>query len=215
MNTSSENKEKKLLLENLSLGFLPEVFYPSPSYEYERRWSCKSSWPSKLPSALLIHEKGKVKRAVSLRGLGSFPVLWSLLYAHRQWCDRRIRKMNPRRRTFSLSEFDLAADLLMLAGHAKLQLDDRFHETPLAFMLNVIEVRSCKLPEDLDSLLSSQERLIVVVDDSGVLVRTNALVDRLEEVLQWRYAPPIWSHSTEAQTWHPTMQLLTNLFSMP
>lgn len=203
------------LLRDLRAGFMPPITDKSPPYHFEFCWSRQTSWPSTLASALLIQVKGKDSRAVSLRGLGSFPVLWSLLYAHRQWCGIRIRKQNPRRRRFSLMEFDLASDLMVLAGQAKLKLDERYRNTPLGFMLNVIEVRPTHVPDDLEEALSTNDRLVVVIDDNGTLVQTNAMLDNMDEVLQWRYAPPIWSQSDQAKSWHPTMQLLTTLFLMP
>ena len=202
------------LLRDLSAGFLPSLPYRSPSYFYEIPWAQKTSWPSVLPTALLV-QKGKEQRAVLLQGLGSFPVLWSLLYAHRQWCVNRIRKLTPRRRRFSLQEFNLASDLMTLAGHAKLKLDERFSHTQLGFMLNPIEVVPTAVPTDLEEALETHDRLIVIVDDNGELVRTNAMLDNMDEVLQWRYAPPIWSQNVQAKSWHPTMQLLTTLFLMP
>ncbi len=144
-------------------------------------------------------------------GLGAFPVLWSIRYALEQRCwdlaPSRTRKIN-------FSKFDVQTEVLRMVGNAKLKVDARFMNSSLGFMTHPIAAQAVTVDRSIADKFP-EGVLVVVVDERGELLETNAECPRREEVLLWNFSQPGLRWDEMKGTWHVAMAVLTKIFRTP
>jgi len=186
-----------------------------PYYTIDKPWDNLRYWNNSLPKGILVfadsHKRVKKWRAVALDGLGAFPVLWSIRYALEQRCwdlaPSRTRKIN-------FSKFDVQTEVLRMVGNAKLKVDARFMNSSLGFMTHPIAAQAVTVDRSIADKFP-EGILVVVVDERGELLRTNAECLRREEVLLWNHGHPGFRPDVMSGTWHVAMAVLTKIFRTP
>ena len=184
-----------------------------PYYTIDKPWDNLRYWNNSLPKGILVfadsHKRVKKWRAVALDGLGAFPVLWSIRYALEQRCwdlaPSRTRKIN-------FSKFDVQTEVLRMVGNAKLKVDARFMNSSLGFMTHQIAAQAVLVDKNIVNNMPTGV-LVVVVDERGELLETNAECPRREEVLLWNFSQPGLRWDEMKGTWHVAMAVLTKIFS--
>lgn len=186
-----------------------------PYYTIDKPWDNLRYWNNSLPKGILVfadsHKRVKKWRAVALDGLGAFPVLWSIRYALEQRCwdlaPSRTRKIN-------FSKFDVQTEVLRMIGNAKLKVDARFMNSSLGFMTHQIAAQAVLVDKNIVNNMPTGV-LVVVVDERGELLETNAECPRREEVLLWNFSQPGLRWDEMKGTWHLAMAVLTKIFRTP
>ena len=186
-----------------------------PYYTIDKPWDNLRYWNNSLPKGILVfadsHKRVKKWRAVALDGLGAFPVLWSIRYALEQRCwdlaPSRTRKIN-------FSKFDVQTEVLRMVGNAKLKVDARFMNSSLGFMTHPIAAQAVTVDTSIADKFP-EGVLVVVVDERGELLETNAECPRREEVLLWNFSQPGLRWDEMKGTWHVAMAVLTKIFRTP
>lgn len=186
-----------------------------PYYTIDKPWDNLRYWNNSLPKGILVfadsHKRVKKWRAVALDGLGAFPVLWSIRYALEQRCwdlaPSRTRKIN-------FSKFDVQTEVLRMVGNAKLKVDARFMNSSLGFMTHQIAAQAVSVDKNIVNNMPTGV-LVVVVDERGELLETNAECPRREEVLLWNFSQPGLRWDEMKGTWHVAMAVLTKIFRTP
>lgn len=186
-----------------------------PYYTIDKPWDNLRYWNNSLPKGILVfadsHKRVKKWRAVALDGLGAFPVLWSIRYALEQRCwdlaPSRTRKIN-------FSKFDVQTEVLWMVGNAKLKVDARFMNSSLGFMTHPIAAQAVTVDRSIADKFP-EGVLVVVVDERGELLETNAECPRREEVLLWNFSQPGLRWDEMKGTWHVAMAVLTKIFRTP
>ena len=186
-----------------------------PYYTIDKPWDNLRYWNNSLPKGILVfadsHKRVKKWRAVALDGLGAFPVLWSIRYALEQRCwdlaPSRTRKIN-------FSKFDVQTEVLRMVGNAKLKVDARFMNSSLGFMTHPIAAQAVSVNKNIVDNMPTGV-LVVVVDERGELLETNAECPRREEVLLWNFSQPGLRWDEMKGTWHVAMAVLTKIFRTP
>lgn len=186
-----------------------------PYYTIDKPWDNLRYWNNSLPKGILVfadsHKRVKKWRAVALDGLGAFPVLWSIRYALEQRCwdlaPSRTRKIN-------FSKFDVQTEVLRMVGNAKLKVDARFMNSSLGFMTHSIAAQAVTVDRSIADKFP-EGVLVVVVDERGELLETNAECPRREEVLLWNFSQPGLRWDEMKGTWHVAMAVLTKIFRTP
>ena len=186
-----------------------------PCYTIDKPWDNLRYWNNSLPKGILVfadsHKRVKKWRAVALDGLGAFPVLWSIRYALEQRCwdlaPSRTRKIN-------FSKFDVQTEVLRMVGNAKLKVDARFMNSSLGFMTHQIAAQAVLVDKNIVNNMPTGV-LVVVVDERGELLETNAECPRREEVLLWNFSQPGLRWDEMKGTWHVAMAVLTKIFRTP
>lgn len=186
-----------------------------PYYTIDKPWDNLRYWNNSLPKGILVfadsHKRVKKWRAVALDGLGAFPVLWSIRYALEQRCwdlaPSRTRKIN-------FSKFDVQTEVLRMVGNAKLKVDARFMNSSLGFMTHQIAAQAVLVDKNIVNNMPTGV-LVVVVDERGELLETNAECPRREEVLLWNFSQPGLRWDEMKGTWHVAMAVLTKIFRTP
>lgn len=186
-----------------------------PYYTIDKPWDNLRYWNNSLPKGILVfadsHKRVKKWRAVALDGLGAFPVLWSIRYALEQRCwdlaPSRTRKIN-------FSKFDVQTEVLRMIGNAKLKVDARFMNSSLGFMTHQIAAQAVLVDKNIVNNMPTGV-LVVVVDERGELLETNAECLRREEVLLWNFSQPGLRWDEMKGTWHVAMAVLTKIFRTP
>ena len=186
-----------------------------PYYTIDKPWDNLRYWNNSLPKGILVfadsHKRVKKWRAIALDGLGAFPVLWSIRYALEQRCwdlaPSRTRKIN-------FSKFDVQTEVLRMVGNAKLKVDARFMNSSLGFMTHPIAAQAVTVDRSIADKFP-EGVLVVVVDERGELLETNAECPRREEVLLWNFSQPGLRWDEMKGTWHVAMAVLTKIFRTP
>ena len=186
-----------------------------PYYTIDKPWDNLRYWNNFLPKGILVfadsHKRVKKWRAVALDGLGAFPVLWSIRYALEQRCwdlaPSRTRKIN-------FSKFDVQTEVLRMVSNAKLKVDARFMNSSLGFMTHPIAAQAVTVDRSIADKFP-EGVLVVVVDERGELLETNAECPRREEVLLWNFSQPGLRWDEMKGTWHVAMAVLTKIFRTP
>lgn len=186
-----------------------------PYYTIDKPWDNLRYWNNSLPKGILVfadsHKRVKKWRAVALDGLGAFPVLWSIRYALEQRCwdlaPSRTRKIN-------FSKFDVQTEVLRMVGNAKLKVDARFMNSSLGFMTHPIAAQAVTVDRSIADKFP-EGVLVVVVDERGELLETNAECPRREEVLLWNFSQPGLRWDEMKGTWYVAMAVLTKIFRTP
>lgn len=186
-----------------------------PYYTIDKPWDNLRYWNNSLPKGILVfadsHKRVKKWRAVALDGLGAFPVLWSIRFALEQRCwdlaPSRTRKIN-------FSKFDVQTEVLRMVGNAKLKVDARFMNSSLGFMTHPIAAQAFTVDRSIADKFP-EGVLVVVVDERGELLETNAECPRREEVLLWNFSQPGLRWDEMKGTWHVAMAVLTKIFRTP
>lgn len=186
-----------------------------PYYTIDKPWDNLRYWNNSLPKGILVfadsHKRVKKWRAVALDGLGAFPVLWSIRYALEQRCwdlaPSRTRKIN-------FSKFDVQTEVLRMVGNAKLKVDARFMNSSLGFMTHPIAAQAFTVDRSIADKFP-EGVLVVVVDERGELLETNAECPRREEVLLWNFSQPGLRWDEMKGTWYVAMAVLTKIFRTP
>ena len=185
-----------------------------PYYTIDKPWDNLRYWNNSLPKGILVfadsHKRVKKWRAVALDGLGAFPVLWSIRYALEQRCwdlaPSRTRKIN-------FSKFDVQTEVLRMVGNAKLKVDARFMNSSLGFMTHPIAAQAVTVDRSIADKFP-EGVLVVVVDERGELLETNAECPKMDEILLWRHAKPGLRRDEMPGTWHVAMEVLTRAFAV-
>ena len=186
-----------------------------PYYTIDKPWDNLRYWNNSLPKGILVfadsHKRVKKWRAVALDGLGAFPVLWSIRFALEQRCwdlaPSRTRKIN-------FLKFDVQTEVLRMVGNAKLKVDARFMNSSLGFMTHPIAAHAVTVDRSIADKFP-EGVLVVVVDERGELLETNAECPRREEVLLWNFSQPGLRWDEMKGTWHVAMAVLTKIFRTP
>lgn len=150
-------------------------------------------------------------RAVYLKGLGAFPIVWSIIFALTRYVDGDMALKHPKRRTINLLEYDFELLIKSIVGRAAMWAEDDWRATPLGFITYPVRVESRLVPS---AIFEEYPKgiLTVVVDHSGKLKATNANCDNIKQITAWRIAPPVMTDTDRRQGWNPYMLALAELF---
>ena len=202
------NTAKEAFIKDLKNGFFMQPFEKSRPYVSDGPWFDNPSvWNKRLPDGLLVfadHRK-RVKewRAVKLIGLGSFPVIWALLFALKETYWSRVHGGT---KSINFVKFDVQSDLITLVGKAKMRIDSSFVDTPLGFMTHSIDVKVTTVSSNiLDEFPIGV--LTIVVDKEKRLLGTNAVCQDIEQILAWMEVEPQLKGN-----WHITIKALISFF---
>ena len=172
-------------------------------------------WNNPLPDAMLVVSdrllRTKKWRAVYLKGLGAFPVVWSIIFALTRYVDGDMALKQPKRRKINLLEYDFELLIKSIVGRAAMRAEDSWKGTPLGFITYPLRVESRLVPA---SIINEFPKgiLTVVVDPAGKLKATNANCDNIEQITAWRITPPVMTDADRRQGWNPYMLALAELF---
>ena len=207
------------LRKDIRLGLFTGVSTPpAKTYYHDFLTDPDLFWDKPLPNALLVladsHKSVQKWRAVHLHGLGAFPVVWSIVYALKRYAYGKGALSKPRRRNFDLSVLPFEDIVQMIVGNAAMQADDTFKSTPFGFLTYRINITRTKVPSTIASE-APEGCLLVVIDNQGKLLSTNAFCDNQEEITAWKLIPPMLDEKERKQGWHPYMKALTEIFSEP
>ena len=197
------------LLKGEVLSIVPKY----PIYTIDKSWDNLLYWNNPLPKGIIVfadsHKRVKKWRAVKLNGLGAFPVLWAIRYSLEQRCWELARKDAPRTRKINFSKFDVQTEIQLMVGNAKLKVDERVKGSSLGFLLHPIEAEavtvSCEIVDQMPGGV-----LVVVIDERGNLIKTNAVCPRIEEILLWKHGQPGLRRDEVTGTWHAAMEVLSS-----
>lgn len=184
-----------------------------PYYTIDKPWDNLRYWNNSLPKGILVfadsHKRVKKWRAVALDGLGAFPVLWSIRYALEQRCWALARKEAPRTRKIDFAKFDVQTEILLMVGNAKLKVDASIQGSSLGFLMHPIEAEGITVSSSIVNEMPDGV-LVVVVDERGNLLKTNAECPRMEEILLWKHGQPGLRRDEVTGTWHVAMEVLSS-----
>ena len=150
-------------------------------------------------------------RAVYLKGLGAFPVVWSIIFALTRYVDGDMALKQPKRRKINLLEYDFELLIKSIVGRAAMRAEDSWKGTPLGFITYPLRVESRLVPANIINEFP-KGILTVVVDPAGKLKATNANCDNIEQITAWRITPPVMTDADRRQGWNPYMLALAELF---
>ena len=208
---------QKTFQDELLKGELPLIRHKYPTYTIDKPWDNLRYWNNPLPKGILVfadsHKRIKEWRAVKLNGLGAFPVLWAIRYALEQRCWTLARKEAPRTRKIDFSKFDVQTEILLMVGNAKLKVDASFKNSSLGFLIQPIEAEAITVSSSIVEEMPDGV-LVVVVDERGNLLNTNAECPQKEEILLWKHGQPGLRRDEVAGTWHTAMEVLTRMFAV-
>ena len=160
-----------------------------PYYTIDKPWDNLRYWNNSLPKGILVfadsHKRVKKWRSVALDGLG---------------------KIN-------FSKFDVQTEVLRMVGNAKLKVDARFMNSSLGFMTHPIAAQAVTVDRSIADKFP-EGVLVVVVDERGELLETNAECPKMDEILLWRHAKPGLRWDEMPGTWHVAMEVLTRAFAV-
>ena len=184
-----------------------------PYYTIDKPWDNLRYWNNSLPKGILVfadsHKRVKEWRAVKLNGLGAFPVLWAIRYALEQRCWALARKETPRTRKIDFSKFDVQTEILLMVGNTKLKVDASIQGSSLGFLMHPIEAEGITVSSSIVNEMPDGV-LVVVVDERGNLLKTNAECPRMEEILLWKHGQPGLRRDEVTGTWHVAMEVLSS-----
>lgn len=199
--------------DKLLKGEFPLIRHKYPAYTIDKPWDNLRYWNNPLPKGILVfadsHKRVKEWRAVKLKGLGAFPVLWAIRYALEQRCWALARKEAPRTRKIDFSKFDVQTEILLMVGNAKLKVDSSFQSSSLGFLMHPIEAEAITVSSSIVEVMPNGV-LVVVVDERGNLLKTNAECPRKEEILLWKHGQPGLRRDEVTGTWHVAMEVLSS-----
>lgn len=205
------NKEQTPLQEELLKGEFPVRRHQYPIYTIDKPWDNLRYWNNPLPKGILVfadsHKRVKEWRAVKLNGLGAFPVLWAIRYALEQRCWSLAKQDAPRTRKINFSKFDVQTEILLMVGKAKLKVDATFKNSSLGFLMHPIEAEAITVSSSIVEEMPDGV-LVVVVDERGNLLKTNAECPQKEEILLWKHGQPGLRRDEVTGTWHAAMEAL-------
>ena len=96
----------------------------------------------------------------------------------------------------------------------QLKVDARFMNSSLGFMTHSIAAQAVTVDRSIADKFP-EGVLVVVVDERGELLETNAECPRREEVLLWNFSQPGLRWDEMKGTWHVAMAVLTKIFRTP
>lgn len=206
-------KEHNSFQDELLKGVFPPIRHKYPAYTIDKPWDNLRYWNNPLPKGILVfadsHKRVKKWRAVKLNGLGAFPVLWAIRYALEQRCWALARKEAPRTRKIDFSKFDVQTEILLMVGNAKLKVDSSFQSSSLGFLMHPIEAEAITVSSSIVEVMPNGV-LVVVVDERGNLLKTNAECLQKEEILLWKHGQPGLRRDEVTGTWHVAMEVLSS-----
>ena len=204
-------KEHNSFQDELLKGGFPPIRHKYPAYTIDKPWDNLRYWNNPLPKGILVfadsHKRVKKWRAVKLNGLGAFPFLWAIRYALEQRCWSLAKLDAPRTRKINFSKFDVQTEILLMLGNAKLKVDASFKDSSLGFLMYPIEAEAITVSSSIVDEMSNGV-LVVVVDERGNLLKTNAECPRKEEILLWKHGQPGLRRDEVTGTWHTAMEAL-------
>lgn len=184
-----------------------------PYYTIDKPWDNLRYWNNSLPKGILVfadsHKRVKEWRAVKLNGLGAFPVLWAIRYALEQRCWALAQKEAPRTRKIDFAKFDVQTEILLMVGNAKLKVDASIQGSSFGFLMHPIEAEGITVSSSIVNEMPNGV-LVVVVDERGNLLKTNAECPRMEEILLWKHGQPGLRRDEVTCTWHVAMEVLSS-----
>lgn len=214
-NDSGHDKERLIrLIKNGQYSNISRN--PSPPYFHDLLNTPERFWDKPLPDAIIVvadkHVRVKKWRAISLKGLGAFPVVWTIIGALNRHVFQEMARTSPRRRTFNLLEYDFESIVEMIVGRASMRANDCLRGTPMGFITFPVEVATL-LVDPTISENSPQGVLTVIIDARGRLKQTNAHCEYLEQITNWRIGiPPLEADIEMREGWNPYMLALYELF---
>jgi len=207
-------KEHNSFQDVLLKGEFLSISHKYPAYTIDKPWDNLRYWNNPLPKGILVfadsHKRVKKWRAVKLNGLGAFPVLWAIRYALEQRCWSLARKEAPRTRKIDFSKFDVQTEILLMVGNAKLKVDSSFQSSSLGFLMYPIEAEAITVSSSIVEVMPN-DVLVVVVDERGNLLKTNAECPGKDEILLWKHGQPGLRRDEVTGTWHAAMEVLMQL----
>lgn len=212
--SDSQNSRINRLIKEGHFSNLPRK--PSPPYFHDLLNAPDRFWDMPLPDAMIVvadsHLRVKQWRAVSLKGLGAFPVVWTIITTMNRHVFQEVAKVAPRRRTFNLFEHDFETIVERIVGRAAMRADDNLKGTPLGFLTYPVEVSSFLV--DSTIIVNPPEKILtVIVDANGRLKRTNAICDDIEQITNWRITTPALNANVDTRKgWNPYMLALSEIF---
>ena len=138
-------------------------------------------------------------------------MLWAIRYALEQRCWALARKEAPRTRKIDFSKFDVQTEILLMVGNAKFKVDASFQGSSLGFLMHPIEAKAITVSSSIVEEMPDGV-LVVVVDERGNLIKTNAECHRKEEILLWKHGQPGLRRDEVTGTWHAVMEVLAAIF---
>lgn len=208
------DKGQNSFQDELLKGELPLFRQKYPSYTIDKPWDNLRYWNNQLPKGILVfsdsHKRVKEWRSVKLNGLGAFPVLWAIRYSLEQRCWSLARKEAPRTRKIDFSKFDVQTEILLMVGNAKLKVDSSFQSSSLGFLMHPIEAEAITVSSSIVEVMPNGV-LVVVVDERGNLLKTNAECPGKDEILLWKHGQPGLRRDEVTGTWHAAMEVLMQL----
>lgn len=209
----SKNLGNNNLQVELLKGEFPTRQIKYPCYTIDKPWDNLRYWNNILPKGMIVfadsHKRVKEWRAVKLNGLGAFPVLWAIRYALEQRCWALARKEAPRTRRIDFSKFDVQTEVLLMVGNAKLGVDESFKNSSLGFLMHPIEAEAITVSSSILNEMPDGV-LVVVVDERGNLIKTNAECPLKDEIFLWKHGQPGLRRDEVAGTWHVAMEVLSS-----
>lgn len=209
------NEGRNQLQEELLKGEFAVRRHQYPIYTIDKPWDNLRYWNNPLPKGILVfadsHKRVKEWRAVKLNGLGAFPVLWAIRYALEQRCWSLAKQDASRIRKINFSKYDVQTEILLIVGNAKLKVDASFKDSSLGFLMHPIEAEAITVSSSIVEEMPDGV-LLVVLDERGNLLRTNAECPRKDEILLWKHGQPGLRRDELADTWHAWMGILARLF---
>lgn len=215
--TSNEPDNTAKINELIRNGhfFIENNSAKSRPYFHDLLNSPERFWHNPLPDAMIVVAdrllRTKQWRAVYLKGLGAFPIVWSIIFALTRYVDGDMALKHPKRRTINLLEYDFELLIKSIVGSAAMRAEDDWRGTTLGFITYPVRVESQSVSSNIVNEYPKGV-LTVVVDRSGKLKATNAHCDNIEQITAWRIAPPVMTDTDRRQEWNPYMLALAELF---